>query len=345
MLVAGGKLLVDGSVDLANAIGISPLVIGLTVVAFGTSAPELAVGLKSALAAEPDILIGNAVGSNIFNFLVILGVAALISPLGVNRNLVKLDLPLYAAFSILLFVLSLDGQIGWVDGASFVLLLIMYTAYLVYESREARRDIQKEYEEEFREEQPPGLGWLKWVYIVVGLALLVLGADWVVENAVIMARFMGVSELVIGLTIVAGGTSLPEAATSVMAGWKGQPDIAIGNAVGSSIFNILSVIGIPAIIAGGIQVSGIALYIDIPVMIFVALLCLPVFFTGYRISRQEGLLFLAIYVFYVLYLLLKPHEGDAGIFFNTTVIGSIAVIIMLAILYLAYRQYYGNRHR
>lgn len=301
-LAAGGKLLVEGSVDLANVIGISPLVIGLTVVAFGTSTPELAVGLNSALAGQPDILVGNAVGSNIFNILVILGVAALITPLGVNQNLVKLDVPVLVVCSLLLFGLAMDGSVGLWDGLVLFLLVIVYTGYVIRESRKARRDLQKEYEEEFGEEQEGEMSWLKWFYIAAGLAFLTVGSDWVVDSAVKMARLMGISELVIGLTIIAGGTSLPEAATSVVAGWKGEPDIAIGNAVGSSIFNVLTVVGIPAIIAGGIKVSDTALFVDIPIMILVALLCLPVFFSGSRVSRLEGLVFVILYLLYVGYL-------------------------------------------
>jgi cation:H+ antiporter len=297
-LVAGADLFVRGASVLAAALRISPLVIGLTVVAFGTSAPELAVSLRAGYAGEADLALGNVVGSNIFNVLFILGLSSLIAPLVVDGQLIRLDVPLMIGASALLLALGLDGRIGRLDGLGLFAAIVVYTGWLVRQSRKEGRRV-----EQFDREYGGGGGGggvVFWVVVMVaGLGLLVVGAGWLVEASVTFARLLGVSELVIGLTVVAAGTSLPEVATSVIASIRGEREIAVGNVVGSSIFNILCVLGLSAAVsAEGVAVPEAALRFDLPVMLTVAVACLPIFASGHRIARWEGALFLAYYVAY-----------------------------------------------
>jgi cation:H+ antiporter len=314
-LTLGGEALVRGASRLAAVLGVSPLVIGLTVVAFGTSSPELAVSVGSALSGQPDIAVGNVVGSNILNVLFILGLSALLAPLLVAQQLVWLDVPVMIAVSALTIVLGWDGQVSRLDGALLFAGLLLYTGWLVRLSR--RQNPSGAVAESVAQVPPARHGGARRLLgqiglVLVGLALLVLGARWLVASAVEIARSLRMSELVIGLTIVAAGTSLPEVATSVMASLRGERDIAVGNVVGSNIFNILAVLGLTALVAPhGVPVAPAALHFDIPVMIAVALACLPVFFTGHLIARWEGLLFVAYYVAYTAYLLLDASGHDA----------------------------------
>ncbi len=307
-LVFGAELLVRGASRLAAALGISPLVIGLTVVAFGTSSPELAVSVQSAFRGSADIALGNVIGSNIFNVLLILGLSAVITPLVVHQQLVRLDVPLMIALSVLLFMLGLDGNIGRLDGGLLFLGLVAYIWYGIRQSRKEGQAVQQEYDQEYALEKgsKPTSMPVNIALVVVGLGLLVLGSDWLVAGAVSLAKIFQVSDLVIGLTIVAAGTSMPEVATSVMAAIKKERDIAVGNVVGSNIFNIMGVLGISAFVApAGINVSASALAFDIPVMIAVALATLPIFFTGNLIARWEGGLFLFYYLAYMAYIVLS----------------------------------------
>jgi cation:H+ antiporter len=304
-LIAGAELLVRGSSRLALAVGISPLVVGLTVVAFGTSAPEFAVSMKASLVGQADIALGNAVGSNIFNILLILGISALIAPLSISRQLIRLDVPVMIVVSMLLWILSADDNLSRVEGLFFVAGIVLYTAFLIFlgrrsaENHEQQTDLAKQPVSEHCHNRltiP--------LLILGGLGALVLGARLLVAGSVSLARLLGVGELVIGLTIVAAGTSLPEVATSVIAAIRGERDIAVGNVVGSNIFNILCVLGAAAAASKtGIAVTTSALKFDIPVMTAAAIACLPVFFTGSRISRGEGVLFLGYYVAYIIYLI------------------------------------------
>jgi len=313
LLVAGAELLVRGASRLAVAAGISPLVVGLTVVAFGTSSPELAVTVGSAWSGQADVAVGNVVGSNIFNVLFILGVSALIVPLVVAQQLVRLDVPVMIAASVLMFVMALDGHVGRVDGLVLCAGLAAYTIFLIRQSRRETVAVQDEYAEAFGGPPADGRHWgLHVLLVVVGLALLVVGARWLVDAAVGVAAALGVSELVIALTIVAAGTSLPEVATSVLAAIRGERDIAVGNVVGSNVFNILGVLGAGSVVApAGVAVSSGALWFDIPVMLAVAVAALPVFFTGYTIARWEGAVFLAYYVAYTAWLVLDA-SGHAA---------------------------------
>lgn len=299
VLTVGAELLVRGSSRLAIAAGISPLVVGLTVVAFGTSAPELVVSVQSSLMGQPDVALGNVVGSNIFNVLFILGLSAMIVPLRVSQQLIRIDVPLMIGVSILVLVLALDGGIGRLDGLLLVGGLIAYTVLAIVMSRRERADIQAEYEAEFglkKEVQGGGKIVVNLILVAAGLGLLVLGSKWFVDSAIVIARSLGVSELVIGLTIVAAGTSMPELATSIMAAIRGERDIAVGNVVGSNIFGVLGISSVVSV--DGVKVTAAALQMDIPVMIAVAAACLPVFFVGHVISRWNGVMFFAYYIAY-----------------------------------------------
>lgn len=307
-LVAGAELLVRGASRLAASLHIPPLVIGLTVVAFGTSAPEMAVSIRSALTGQAgaDIAVGNVVGSNIFNVLFILGLSAVVAPLIVAQKLVRIDVPIMIGISVLLLLLALDGAIGRWDGALLFGGIIAYTVFAIIQGRRESVEVRDEYETAFGHgDADLKSSLLNIVFIVAGLALLVVGANWLVDGAIAIARWFGVSELIIGLTIVAAGTSLPEAATSVIASIKGERDIAVGNIVGSNLFNILAVMGLAALVSpGGVNVTPAAISFDLIIMIAVAFACLPIFFTGMVIARWEGCLFLGYYVAYVGYLVL-----------------------------------------
>jgi cation:H+ antiporter len=314
LLVVGAEALVRGASRLAVAAGISPLVVGLTVVAFGTSAPELAVTLGAALAGEPEMALGNVVGSNIANVLLILGLSAAVAPLVVAQQLVRFDVPLMIGVSFLVLLLARDGSIGRAEGGLLFGGVITYVVVSVLQSRREEAAIRAEYAGAFTPPARRGrLGWLVDLGLLVGgLAMLVLGARWLVAGAVAAAAALGVSELVIGLTVVAIGTSLPEVATSVIASVRGERDIAVGNVVGSNLYNLLAVLGAGALAsAGGVPVPAAALAFDLPVMVVAAVACLPVFFTGYCIARWEGWLFLGYYGAYLAYVVLAATEHAA----------------------------------
>jgi cation:H+ antiporter len=335
LLVLGAHFLVLGASRLALRAGVSPLLIGLTVVAWGTSTPELAVSIKAGLSGQADIALGNAVGSNIFNVLIILGACAALLPLAVGRQLVIRDVPLMFLVSALPLALGFDGRISRLDG---LLLVGGLAAYTFFSVRAGRREAQAA----GRQAELPGPGapaarpasWiLDATYAASGLVVLVLGARWLVQGSVDLARLAGLSELVIGLTVVAAGTSLPEVATSIIATLRGERDIAVGNVVGSNIFNILAVLGAGALAApDGLAVPAAALNFDIPVMMAVSFACLPIFFTGSRISRWEGLLLLGYYAAYTAYLILKAAEHDALPAFSAVMLDFVIPLTALTIL-------------
>jgi cation:H+ antiporter len=349
-LVGGAELLVRGASRLAGRMGISPLVIGLTVVAFGTSAPELAVSVASAWSGQAEIALGNVVGSNIFNVLLILGLSALIVPLVVDQKLVRFDVPLMIAVSLLMYWMAWDGLISRVEGAVLFAGLLGFLGWCIAAGRDAPAEIQQEYGEAFGG-QPETvassapqkrLRIVDLLLIVVGLVLLVLGARWLVHSASDLASRFGVSELVIGLTIVAGGTSLPELATSVIAALRGERDIAVGNVVGSNLFNILGVLGLSAVVApAGVAVAEQALRFDIPVMVAVAAACLPIFFTGHRIARWEGLLFVGYYVAYTAALVLLAVRGEVEPTFRLLMLGLVIPLTAITLVVIAARSLAG----
>ena len=302
LLYFGAEGLIKGSSSLALRMGITPLVVGLTVVAFGTSAPELVVSTKAAYLGQGGIAVGNVVGSNIFNIAVILGLSALLRPMKIRVQLLKFDMPVVLGVSILCGALFLDGKLSRVEGS---LLFAGIIAYTVINVVMARRETSKLVEKEFEEGTPHQSRNVVIDLLLVsgGLALLVLGARFFVSGAIDLARLWGVSEAVIGLTIVAAGTSLPELATSVLAAIRKEDDIAIGNIVGSNVFNILGILGVSGMIAP-LSTGGIT-PVDFGVMLGVALLLLPLMHTGLRLVRWEGALFLSIYGGYVWWLLPK----------------------------------------
>ncbi|MCB0210096.1 MAG: calcium/sodium antiporter [Anaerolineae bacterium] len=339
LLIGGADLLVRGASKLALAAGISPLVVGLTVVAYGTSAPELAVSVQSSFAGVADIAVGNVVGSNIANVLLILGVSAMIAPLAVSIQLVRFEVPLMIGLSVLVLVLGRDGQIGRGDGLLLFAGGVAYTVFAVWQSRRensAKKKAQAALSAE--DEVPETPSHPKQILfqlglIAIGLVLLVLGANWLVDGAVMIATHFGVSELIIGLTVVAVGTSLPEMATSVVASIRGERDIAVGNIVGSNIFNILVVLGLSGTVSPlGVAVSNSALVFDIPIMIVVAFACLPVFFTGSLIARWEGALFFGYYGAYVGYLILRAAHQPLLPAFNLTMMAFVIPLTVITLI-------------
>jgi cation:H+ antiporter len=299
LLFAGAEMLVKGSASLAARAGLTPLVIGLTVVAFGTSSPELAVSLKAAFSGQGDVAVGNVVGSNILNIALILGLAAVIFPITAHLQLIKVDVPIMIVVSILLPVLLRNGVLGRIEGGVLFTGIILYTTLNVLM---ARRGADVEVEEEFAEGVPKQTKhwFIDLLLVGGGLAVLVVGSRLLVDNSIEVARAYRISEAVIGLTIVALGTSMPELATSIIAAVRKQPDIALGNVIGSCIFNILSILGLSAsiipITSGGITI------VDYAVMVGCAVILLPFLMTGLRLGRIEGLVFLSIYGGYLYYL-------------------------------------------
>lgn len=310
VLTVGAEALVRGASRLAVSTGLSSLVIGLTIVAYGTSMPEMTVSTIAALNEQPDVAVGNVVGSNIFNVLFILGVSALIVPLRVSTQLIRLDVPIMIGASILALLFCLDGSISHIESVVFVVGIVSYTVFIIWYSR---RNPNITDDSDVIVVEPTPRGWLKNIaLILIGLVGLIAGAKWFVDGAIVIAREMGVSELIIGLTLVAIGTSMPELATSVVASLRGERDIAVGNVVGSNIFNILGVLGISGVVSSnGIPVSPQVLSFDLPVMIAVAVVCLPVFYTGFTIARWEGAVFLGYYGAYTVYLFLSSTNHMA----------------------------------
>lgn len=340
VLVAGAELLVRGAVSLAELARISPLVIGLTVVAFGTSAPELAVSSISSLKGDSAIALGNVVGSNIFNVLLILGVSALIVPLSVSSQLVKLDVPIMIVASIAVAIAAANGSISRFEGVIFLLCAVVYTAWLI---RTGRKEIANDESEptDSAAEKPIAASRLVTVSVNIGLilgglVLLVWGAKLLVDSATAIARGFGVSDMVIGLTIVAAGTSLPELATSIVAALKGQRDIAVGNVVGSNVFNLLVVLSTAAVLSSsGVPVPQSVFSFDVAFMVGVAVLCWPIFFTQAVVSRWEGALMLVLYVVYTGLLIASsvqlswaPTGKSALVFAALPLV--IAVVVVIA---------------
>lgn len=346
LLVGGADLLVHGASRLAAAVGISPLIVGLTVVAVGTSAPEIAVALQSSVSGQADLALGNIVGSNIANVLLILGLAALVAPLTVPQLLIRQDVPIMIGTSVAVLLLSLDGVLSGLDGALLTAGIVAYILYAIFQSRKESARVKAEYEAEFGIAQPqaPG-GWLRSIAMVlIGLVLLIVGAGWLVDGAVAFARVLGVSELIIGLTIVAVGTSLPEIATSTLAGIRGERDIAVGNVVGSCIFNLLLVLGLTALVApGGVPVPAAVLYFDGPVMLATAVACLPIFINGHTIYRWEGGLFLGYYASYTCYLLLASSQHALLEPFSVLMLYFVIPLTVMTLLILLWRSLRSQR--
>jgi cation:H+ antiporter len=346
LLVVGAEALVKGASRLAVMVGLSPLIIGLTIVAYGTSAPEMAVSVMSSLAGQPDIAVGNVVGSNIFNVLFILGISALVVPLVVAQQLIRLDVPIMIMVSVLGWLFARDGLISQVEGAILFAGAISYTLFLIFQSpKEQNVEVQEEYAKFGAGSKKKSLKSLisSLLYIAGGLALLVVGSRWLVDGAIAIARSFGISEVVIGLTIVAAGTSLPELATSVVASIRGERDIAVGNVVGSNIFNILAVLGLSGMVApNGLPVSASILRFDLPVMTAVAIACLPIFFTGNLISRREGILFMFYYVAYTVYLILSSTQHDSLPLYSQVMLYFVLPLTVVTLITITWRAFHAK---
>ena len=343
LLVIGASTLVRGASKLALSFGISPLVVGLTIVAFGTSAPEVAVSVGAVLDGKTDIAMGNVVGSNIFNVLFILGISALITPLVVNIQLIRQEVPIMLGASLLLLALSLDGNLSFTEGGFLFALLVAYTVFLVVQSRRETQAARDEFSDAISpvEARAWDSHWAAQIgLIAAGLVALVFGSEYLVQASISFAKSMGVSDLVIGLTIVAAGTSMPEVATSITAAIKGERDIAVGNVVGSNTFNILGCLGISGLVSGdlGLAMATSLLAFDIWVMLAVALACIPVFMTGREIARWEGGVFLAYYVAYVTYLILASQQHAALQTFSGVMLGFVVPLTVVTLVVVMIRR-------
>jgi cation:H+ antiporter len=336
-LVIGADVLVRGASRLALSFGISPLVVGLTIVALGTSAPEMAVSTGAVLDGKVDVALGNVVGSNIFNILFILGASALIAPLVVHVQVIRQEVPIMLGSALLLLAMAWDGNVSAMEAALLLVLVVVYTVFLIVQSRRESAANTAEFDAELK--APSANAWdSRWpvqvALIGVGLAMLVLGSDWLVGSAVAFAKALGVSDLIIGLTIVAAGTSMPEVATSITAALKGERDIAVGNVVGSNTFNILGCVGLSGVVSGtmGLPMAPSLLTFDIWVMLAATLACLPIFLSGREIARWEGGALLAYYVAYVAYLIMAAQQHDALSFFSTAMLSFVVPLTIVALV-------------
>ncbi|MAT03841.1 MAG: sodium:calcium antiporter [Acidimicrobiaceae bacterium] len=345
-LVIGAEALVRGAARLAGRTGLSPVVIGLTVVAFGTSAPELAVSLGAGINDEAELAVGNVVGSNIANVLLVLGLSAVVGGgLIVHQRIVRIDVPIMVVLSIVVFLLGLDGELDRWEGVVFVAVLIGYVTWTVVSARKSEAEIEAEYDDAIDLDDLATSSALADVgFVLLGLVLLVIGSSALVEAATDIAASLGVSELVIGLTVVAVGTSLPEIATSILAAARGQRDLAVGNAVGSNLFNILAVLGITAAVSpSSLPIPDGAISLDLPVMIAVAVACLPIFWNGYALMRWEGVIFLAYYAGYITYLVLDSSDHDASDGFGAAILYFVIPLTVLTFAVAAYRSHRLDR--
>lgn len=312
IIILGAEFVLRGAARLASRLGIKPIIIGLTVVSIGTSVPELAVGITAVSEGSGALAVGNIAGTNILNILFILGLSAAIKPLPLQLLSIRFDVPVMIVSAIALFVMSLDGRLSRIEGVILVLGAIAYTIALVRISRMESSEMREEFAEEFGQKallkkSNTALSWtLNIVLLIAGLGLCVLGAQLLVEGAVSIARSLGVSDAVIGLTIVAIGTSAPELATTVMATIKDDRDVAVGNLIGSSISNILFILGVTCVVASnGVDVSQDVLWLDLPLAALVAIACYPVFRSDRMVSRKEGIAFVSAYLLYMAFLLYR----------------------------------------
>jgi cation:H+ antiporter len=346
-LVAGAEAMVRGAARLATRTGLSPIVIGLTVVAFGTSAPELAVSVGASINGEADLAIGNVVGSNIANVLLVLGHAALVGGgLVVAQRIVRVDVPLLIGASVLVWLLALNNKLGRLEG---LLLIALLVGYVIWTVRSAQRgndaNIEAEYADALDHEKVRKTSALADVgYVIAGLVLLVIGAQALVGAATDIAVDLGVSQLVIGLTVVAVGTSLPEIATSILAAARGERDLAVGNAIGSNLFNLLAVLGLSAAVSPtALTVLQGAITVDMPVMIAAAVACLPLFATGYVLELWEGAVFLGFYAAYVSWLVLDATDHDLRDGYRSVMLLFVLPLVLITLTVIVSREWRRRR--
>lgn len=344
LLVIGAQRLILGASSLALRLGMTPLVVGLTVVAFGTSAPELAVSVKATLGGDASLALANVIGSNIFNVLFILGLCAMVAPLVVARSLIWRDVPVMVGCSLLLLFFAWDGLVQKWEAA---ILCVIFVAYTIHILVDARKEKNQNFEDESAvvpEENAVFPIWISALWVIIGLALLVLGSQWMVDAAIAIATQLGVDQVIIGLTIVAAGTSLPEVAASLIATLKGERDLAVGNVVGSNIFNILMVGGLSGLVsAEGLPVVPGLIFFDLPVACATAIACLPIFFSGHQISRWEGILFFCYYIFYTTYLVLTATQHSALAHMETAMIGFVIPLTVVTLILITWRSWRVGR--
>lgn len=336
LLLGGAHLLVSSSSALAVRFGIPVIFVGVTIVAFATSAPEIAVSLDAVVNDRAGLALGNVVGSNIANILLILGLSAVITPIKVTQRVIWLDIPIMILASAAVYLMALDQHLQPLDG---IIMLVLFAGFMAFQIQQARKGKNEAIhdDQEFGRDINP---WLQAVLLVLGLALLALGAHWLVESAIEIARVWGMSELIIGLTIVAIGTSLPELATSVLAAGRNESDLSVGNVIGSNIFNLLLVLGISAFFSSeGLPISTAAIALDLPFMLAVSIACLPIFFTGHVIARWEGAVFLGYYIAYLLYLFLDATQHEYLNLFNEVMLIFVVPITILTLLIFVIRSY------
>lgn len=334
LLVFGAEWLVKGASSIATKLGVAPIVVGLTVVAFGTSAPELAVSVSGAISGNADVALGNVVGSNTFNILMILGLSAAVSGLSINQRLLRFDIPVLVLITVVVYLLALNGSVGRLEGVVLFVGVLVYIGWLLRGATKTESsEVQTEYQSAVDEVEGRTFSMsltFQIGLVVVGLSLLVVGSQLLVNSATEIASALGVSDLVIGLTVVAAGTSLPELATSVMAAIRGQRDIAVGNAVGSNIFNLLSVLGASAAISSnGISVNDEVIRLDYPVMLAATVLLLPICWNGFMVKRWEGAVLVAFYVAYVAYLVMEAGDSSAPELYRTAMLIIVPLVMIV----------------
>jgi cation:H+ antiporter len=337
LLLLGAGALVRGAASLARRAGVSPLIIGVTLVAYLTSAPEVSVSVLGAAKGQDDIAASNVIGSNIFNVLFVLGVCALLRPLVVAQQLVLREVPIMIGVCVVAWLFAANGNLSALEGAILLAGLALFTYDTVRTSRAETAAIAGEYDAGVP--AVSGSVWRDCALVAAGLAMLVLGGDWLVASAVDIAKSFGVDETTIGLTIVAAGTSMPEVATSVVATLRGERDIAVGNVIGSSIFNVLGILGLAALVSdGGLALPSALVSFDLPLMVAVAVACLPLVAGDHRIPRVVGALFLAYYAAYVAYLVLASKQHGAAEPFSYVMLEFAAPLTVAAVIAYFYRR-------
>ena len=342
-LITGAELFLKAVDHFGLKWGVSPLIMGLTVVAFATGAPELAISIKAAFSGSADLVLGNIIGSSIANILLILGITAIISPINITRRVIRIDVPIVITISVVVYLMSIDGGLSTVDGVILLVGFLAYSYFTYVQIKNNSNEEEKEDEAFQYHLSPDELEKGTFFYIknggllLIGLALIVLGSNWMVDSAVIIARILGLSELVIGLTIISIGTSLPEVATSLSAARKDNADIAVANVMGSNLYNVLLTLALTLIIAPNVlEVSKDAITLDLPFMVLVSMACIPIFIAGFNLTRVDGALFLSYYVTYLTYLVLNA--------INSPIVSTMQGVILyaaipLTILYMMWRIY------
>ena len=348
LLFAGGEVFVQGSVTLSLIFGIPQLLIGLTVVSFGTSAPELFVSVGSVLQGMDSLAVSNVVGSNIFNVMVVLGSSALVMPLRVESRLVRRDVPLMIAVSAAVWGMASAGRVTWQAGAALLLALVINSIWEIRTAREEPEAVEEAEPDVNPEQGKRGVG-KALLSLLLGILLLGVGSKVLVNGASGAAAILGVSQAVIGLTIVSAGTSMPELITSLVAAIKGKTDLAIGNVVGSNLLNQLLVLGTSSVAAsgaGGLEVGPLLIERDMPVMVITALACMPIFWTKGQITRLEGGILVGLYVFYVVDQVLPrtlPTWQDEFRLVMLCVVLPAVIVLIVAQAGLYWRQLQRNR--